>query len=307
MTPERDPYAGTTISNGKVVPLISSYVAGPLGLMHLPRLWLKALLHANDLLAEDWGCGPGGLDKRIMEFVGIDATAFVPWLARTLPTYDEAEQWVRANALTLTPAAIAESNALLSTHGLPRGLVPEFQAYLRLDPSVTVGIMLNNYDDWETVDRHVRSREGGEPIVPAVSPAIVGVLGVPQLPRLWLKRTLALAHALPANYALRDEPADEAILAALRLSPAETFAHLAATRPNYVDFERYVRDAARRNAAEVPWSEVVGLDEPSIAAVHTYDWDLLRAQVLAHEDGGATAPSVAGVHAFSVSGRLQRP
>lgn len=80
------PYQGTLVSRGRIVPLISSYVAGPLGLPHLPRLWLKALLHAKDMLAEDWGCGPGGLDRRIMEFVGIDGVAFMAWLMDIKPT-----------------------------------------------------------------------------------------------------------------------------------------------------------------------------------------------------------------------------
>ncbi|MGZ4964624.1 MAG: DUF5069 domain-containing protein, partial [Limisphaerales bacterium] len=34
-----------------IVPLISSGVAGPLGVLHLPRLWLKASLEACGKLA----------------------------------------------------------------------------------------------------------------------------------------------------------------------------------------------------------------------------------------------------------------
>src|SRR5271167_3629047 len=83
------PYRGTHVSRGRIVPLISSEVPGAFGLMHLPRLWLKALLHATDTLAEDWGCGAGGLDKITMDFVGIDSDAFVPWVLQDFPTYAE--------------------------------------------------------------------------------------------------------------------------------------------------------------------------------------------------------------------------
>ena len=34
-----------------LVPLISSGVAGPLGVLHLPRLWLKASLAARNKIA----------------------------------------------------------------------------------------------------------------------------------------------------------------------------------------------------------------------------------------------------------------
>ena len=171
-------YHGTSISRGKVVPLISSYVVGPLGLMHLPRLWLKALLHARDILAEDWGCGPGGLDKRILAFIGVDDSEFVAWLGTEFPTYAECEAWVRANATTLHADSIATSNRLLETLGLPRDLGPQFRAHLGLDDSVDVGIMLNNYDDWDTVYAHVcEHADSCEPVVPAVSPTTVGLLG----------------------------------------------------------------------------------------------------------------------------------
>ena len=38
----------------QIAPLISSEVAGPLGVIHLPRLWLKVLLSAKGLLPDDY-------------------------------------------------------------------------------------------------------------------------------------------------------------------------------------------------------------------------------------------------------------
>jgi hypothetical protein len=46
--------------SNSIVPLISSGVAGPLGVLHLPRLWLKASLEARGLLAPGYpGIGAG--------------------------------------------------------------------------------------------------------------------------------------------------------------------------------------------------------------------------------------------------------
>ncbi len=44
----------------KVIPLVSSGTAGPLGAIHLPRLWAKLTLHNAGLLPEDYdSCGDG--------------------------------------------------------------------------------------------------------------------------------------------------------------------------------------------------------------------------------------------------------
>ena len=44
----------------KIVPLISSGIAGPLGVIHLPRLWLKVSLEACGKLADGYpGIGQG--------------------------------------------------------------------------------------------------------------------------------------------------------------------------------------------------------------------------------------------------------
>ena len=43
-----------------IVPLISSGVAGPLGVLHLPRLWLKVSLESTGKLAPGYpGAGKG--------------------------------------------------------------------------------------------------------------------------------------------------------------------------------------------------------------------------------------------------------
>jgi hypothetical protein len=299
------PYRGTTVSPGKVVPLISSYVTGRLGLLHLPRLWLKALLFAKDILAEDWGCGPGGLDKKIMEFVGIDASAFVPWLLQAEPTYEQTEEWVRAHATKLGPETVAASNAFLQTAGLPGHLGSAFRDHLGVDDEgAAAGIMLNNYDDWDSIYRQLRSNDPTiTAIVPAISPGTFGLLGVPHLPRCWLKQLLAAAGLLPKGYRLTDERADDAVPGALGISPDAFQKFLVREQPPYVAFESFVASHATQDPRTVRWSDVDGLDPQSLERVHRFDWTLLRADIISATSTGSQASQ--GRFAFSTSGHLQ--
>jgi hypothetical protein len=300
-------YRGTAVSYGKVVPLISSYTAGPLGLIHLPRLWLKALLLAHGTLAEDWGCGPGGLDKRIMAYVGIDGNAFLPWLTATLPTYAECESWVREHATNLTPSTIAESNDFLLGHPLPQGLGPLFRAHLRLaDETLNVGIMLNNYDDWDTLHRYLETYRGRpSTIVPAVGPEVTGASGLPQLPRLWAKTMLEAFGALPDDYAFIREALDDLVLDHLGIEGAAAREHLVRELPTYVDFEAWIKEKARsRRAAGLDSRALPELARDAVAAVHDYDWTLLHASITGRATT-APRPSV-GILAFETTPMLER-
>ena len=56
----------------QIVPLISSGIAGPLGVLHLPRLWQKASLAAAGKLHADYpgiGCG---YDQMTLDALGIN-------------------------------------------------------------------------------------------------------------------------------------------------------------------------------------------------------------------------------------------
>ena len=65
-----------------IVPLISSTVAGPLGAMHLPRLWLKILLHAVGRLPEGYRHGEGGFDSLTISNLGIDGRELIAYVER---------------------------------------------------------------------------------------------------------------------------------------------------------------------------------------------------------------------------------
>jgi hypothetical protein len=137
----------------KIVPLISSGTAGPLGVLHLPRLWQKASLEAAGKLHPDYpGCGKG-YDAMTLAALGIDEAKFLAFIA-TKPSYPQLESWVRAYpGAKLAKADIYKHNAAILgyIHGddVRKGILSA--AGLSDDGSVNPGAVdLNNLDDWQT-------------------------------------------------------------------------------------------------------------------------------------------------------------
>ena len=58
-----------------IVPLISSGVAGPLGVLHLPRLWLKLSLEARGKLAPGYPGAGKGFDQMVIDGLGLNREA----------------------------------------------------------------------------------------------------------------------------------------------------------------------------------------------------------------------------------------
>ena len=134
----------------KIVPLISSGTAGPLGVLHLPRLWQKCSLEAAGKLADGYPGAGQGYDQMVLDGLGLERDAFLGFIASAKPTYIQCEKWVSENGSKVNKAAIDELNAaitgyihddatrqsILSTAGLPDGEPRD-------------AISLNNLDDWD--------------------------------------------------------------------------------------------------------------------------------------------------------------
>ena len=135
-----------------IVPLISSGVAGPLGVLHLPRLWLKLSLEACGKLAPGYPGAGKGYDQMVMDGLGLKRDAVIDFFTRNKPTYPQLEAWVRKNATKLDRGSIEKLNAairgyqhddetrksILSTNGLPDDASTPKDA-----------VNLNNLDDWK--------------------------------------------------------------------------------------------------------------------------------------------------------------
>jgi len=134
------------------VPLISSGVAGPLGALHLPRLWLKVSLEAAGKLAPGYPGLGKGYDQMTCDQLGLDAGAVVNYIKSNKPTYPQFEAWVKANGKKLTKADIQRHNLAILGYchddGTRKGILSA--SGLPDDGAVLPGaIDLNNLDDWQ--------------------------------------------------------------------------------------------------------------------------------------------------------------
>lgn len=138
----------------KIIPLISSGTEGPLGLKHLPRLWIKTLLSATGRLPEGYKDIRPGFDYLVLEGLGIQPDSARDFIFQKLPAYLAFEQWIGEQpGVDVSPANIAKINALV----VGRMKAPEARMQilrasgLPEDTQIKDGIMLNNLDDWKSV------------------------------------------------------------------------------------------------------------------------------------------------------------
>lgn len=135
-----------------IVPLVSSGVAGPLGVLHLPRLWQKLSLEAVGKLAEGYpGAGPG-YDQMVIDGLGLNRDAVIAFVRDSKPTYPAFEAWVKGQPGVKLDAASVEAlngailgyhhdddtrKAILGASGIPDD-----------DNAPKDAVNLNNLDDW---------------------------------------------------------------------------------------------------------------------------------------------------------------
>ena len=136
----------------KIVPLISSGTAGPLGVVHLPRLWQKASLGAAGKLADGYDACGQGYDQMLLDGLGISRDSFLEFM-KSKPSYTQLEAWVKEQ-----PGAKVDGDSISATNGA-------IGAYIHADDTRagifaacglddnTCGcrdaVNLNNLDDWQ--------------------------------------------------------------------------------------------------------------------------------------------------------------
>jgi hypothetical protein len=134
------------------VPMISSGTAGPLGVLHLPRLWLKVSLEEAGKLAAGYPGIGRGYDAMTCSALGLDEQAVKDFIRKNKPTYTQFEAWVKKNAKTLTPDAIEKHNAAV------RGYIHDDETRKRITDACGIAdeastakdaVNLNNLDDWQ--------------------------------------------------------------------------------------------------------------------------------------------------------------
>ena len=134
-----------------IIPNISSDIAGPLGAIHLPRLWSKLRLSAATQLADDYPeCG-GGFDQMVLDGLGVDRDVAVAYVKDNKPSYIDFENWVKEQRGGSIPQSeIDASNAAIRGYNHddePRGSILS-AAGVGDDGSILDAVNLNNLDDW---------------------------------------------------------------------------------------------------------------------------------------------------------------
>ncbi|MDB6124825.1 MAG: hypothetical protein JWQ71_3818 [Pedosphaera sp.] len=135
-----------------IVPLISSGTTGPLGVLHLPRLWLKASLEACGKLAAGYPGAGKGYDQMVIDGLGLNRDAVLSFIKTTKPTYPQFEAWVKANGTKVDKASIESLNAAIKGYnhddGTRKGIL---SANGLADDAAACkdAVNLNNLDDWK--------------------------------------------------------------------------------------------------------------------------------------------------------------
>ena len=138
-----------------IVPLISSGVAGPLGVVHLPRLWLKLSLESRGQLAPGYpGCGTG-FDQMVIDGLGLQREVVIEFIKTKRPSYPQFEAWIKSQpGVKLDKESIDKLNSairgynhddetrksVLGASGIPDDAKAPRDA-----------VNLNNLDDWKEI------------------------------------------------------------------------------------------------------------------------------------------------------------
>jgi len=133
------------------VPLISSGIAGPLGVVHLPRLWQKVSLEEQGKLASSYPGIGTGFDAMTLAALGLEEQAVRDYIRQNKPTYPQFEAWVKKNGKSLNREAIEKHNAAVRGYNhddeTRRGILGACD--MVDDASVPKdAVNLNNLDDW---------------------------------------------------------------------------------------------------------------------------------------------------------------
>jgi hypothetical protein len=134
------------------VPLISSGVAGPLGVLHLPRLWLKVSLESVGKLAPGYPGAGKGYDQMVIDGLGLNRDAVINFIKQNKPTYPQFEAWVKQNATKLDKGSIDKLNSAIRGYIHDDGTRKSILGASSIPDDGNAckdAVNLNNLDDWK--------------------------------------------------------------------------------------------------------------------------------------------------------------
>jgi hypothetical protein len=251
----------------KLVPLIGATVAGPLGVVHLPRMWYKGILSAAGMLPVEYFDNYKGFNAKVCDGIGLEPEAWFAFL-KTMPTYPQAEDYVKAHATKLDATSIAAINELILNFPRPEENAAMVRARLGIeDPTFNNSAALINVDDWSAIHAELVAHRADdiEPIVPMVSSAQAGMMDVPHLPRLWMKALLSAVDALPEEWKTGTSCGfDKRVAGMIGLDLPAASAYIQSDLPSYLQFETWVSDhiAQLDDTTKTKWkAEILALQK----------------------------------------------
>jgi len=146
-----------TTTGTTVVPLISSGTAGPLGAIHLPRLWAKLTLAGAGMLPEGYDeCGTG-FDQMTITDLRLDRQRVIDYVKTKKPTYMEFEHWVvDQNGGKIDPETIRKHNEAVRAYCHAEDLAAEMRDASGLhDHTVKDAVTLNSLNDLDELYEQV--------------------------------------------------------------------------------------------------------------------------------------------------------
>lgn len=139
--------------SNKIVPLISSGTAGPLGVLHLPRLWQKVSLEAAGKLADGYPGIGQGYDMMVISALGLKADAVKSFVSSKKPTYPQFEAWVKSQpGVKLDKATVDKSNRAIRGYNHDDATRKGILTASGITDEGSVchdAVNLNNLDDWK--------------------------------------------------------------------------------------------------------------------------------------------------------------
>ena len=144
----------------KMVPLISSGVAGPLGVLHLPRFWQKCVLAAKGRLADGYpDCGKG-FDQMTLDALGLNKEETLKYIRTDVPSYTQFEAWIlKKKGGNLDRSAVEKHNAAVRGYNHDDTTRKNILsgAGVADEGKIKDAVNLNNLDDWAEFHRQLKT------------------------------------------------------------------------------------------------------------------------------------------------------
>jgi hypothetical protein len=122
-----------------------------MGVLHLPRLWLKTSLEARGKLAPGYPGAGKGYDQMVIDGLGLNRDAVLEYVKTSKPTYCEFEGWVKKNGKSVDKGSIDKLNSAIKGYIHDDDTRKSILGANKLADDASAckdAVNLNNLDDW---------------------------------------------------------------------------------------------------------------------------------------------------------------